>query len=174
MYYVGLSLPNFISDSLANDIKHATEKANLSVVDIGFNAMAVAGYHGLHLGRIIADGFESARRLVMVMEYGEIALVVSLLTLSAPYGSYIDGSIISKEFGTGLGIVSPKDWKSLTHWINDFVIKHEPRRITNVVLTGARSTEASFQQAVKNSYVGGLIENPSMVADRVDSTLMQL
>ncbi|MCJ1247584.1 hypothetical protein MMC30_004799 [Trapelia coarctata] len=171
MYYVGLSLPNFVSDTLATYITHAVEKANLSIVDIGLNAAAVAESHGLDLGRIIADGFESARRLVMVVEYGETALVVSLLTLPTPYGLHIDDSVVSKEFSTSFGTDSAKHWKGLTQWINDFIVKHKPTMVTNVVLTGARSTNAGFQQAIKNTYVGGMLESPSMAGERVDPAL---
>ena len=78
MHYVGLSLPNFVSDTLASYIVHAAEKANLSIVDVGSNAAAVAESHGLDLGRIVADGFESPRRLVIIVEYGKTALIMSL------------------------------------------------------------------------------------------------
>ncbi|MCJ1398817.1 hypothetical protein MMC11_002018 [Xylographa trunciseda] len=168
MYYVGLSLPNFVSDTLASYIMHAAEKANLSIVDIGSNAAAAAQSHGLHLGRIIADGYESSERLVMVVEYGNMALVVSLLTLPTPYGLYVDDSVISNEFDADLGADMVRDWKILTRWMNDLVIKTKPRTITNVVLNGARSTDAGFQQAIKNSYVGGLLESVPMSEGKVD------
>ena len=123
----------------------------------------------LDLGRSIADGFESSQRVVMVVEYGKTALVVSLLTLPTPYALYVDESVIAEEFAAGRRRDDLlRDWKILTRWIDDLVLKNKWRTIANVVLTGAHSTDTRFQQAVKDSYIGGLRESVSMSGAEVD------
>ena len=63
-----------------------------------------------------------------------------------------------------------QDWKILTRRIDDLVIKNKPRTITNLVLTGTLSTDAGFRQAVKDSYVGDLLESVSM-SSKIDPSL---
>ena len=52
--------------------------------------------------------------------------------------------------------------------MNQRVIRDYRKTITNVVLTGAHSTDARFQQAAIDSYIGGLVESVSMSGAEVD------
>ena len=73
-----------------------------------------------------------------------MASLVSLLAYPTPYVLYIDELVTSDEFCAGLEADSVTGWKILTRWIDNLPCRNKLRIITNVILTGALSTDADL------------------------------